>query len=296
MTPQTSRRYVHVGGGLGDVARRFYLTNTYTVLAEVAEPLWVLCFSHNPAALQFFRHHPNHRKLILIDLGHVYMSLLHDPKFDNRQLNPTLIQLCGLTHEEPITKPREPLPLRAFHAPDPIRCEIPYVVIHPFGRGWGDWPESTQEVVACALRLLPAGVRVYVLAADYIAADGRSKREEFHYSDLPNITVLRNLSAPAAFSLVAGASRFIGTCSSLAQVAAFERIASIVLYPHRCSDFTPPYNDYSNTIWRANGVALPYDEIPVDSLRAVLGRFLETAPTLISLQAEFPSLIPTLPA
>ncbi len=265
------RRFVFVGGGLGDVARRFHLTNTYEVLAGLTEPTFVLCWCHNPAALEFFRFHPNHGNLVLVDLGHIYMDFMRGPKMDGREVNRRLFALCGLEESQQLTRTREPKPLRHFHAPDVIPS-TGHIVIHPFGRGWGDWPEATCEVVRRALRAVPAEVRVFVISADYVAADGRVKKEDFR-CDLPNVTVLKNLSAPAVFTLVATAARFVGNISALAQVAAYERVPSIVLHPKRCSDFHPPYNGYSKAIWNGNGVAMAYDGADPSILRELLQEF-----------------------
>lgn len=57
--------------------------------------------------MESFRFHPSHRKLILCDLAHICMSLLHDPSFGNRKLNRTLFALCGMTPAEQLAKPGE---------------------------------------------------------------------------------------------------------------------------------------------------------------------------------------------
>ena len=289
--PARSGGFFHVGGGLGDVARRFYLTDTYERLDSLAKPTFILCFSHNPSAMDFFRFHPNHRNLLLCDLGHVYMALLHDPSFDNRGLNQKLFSLCGFSPADQLAMRREPKPIGHFHAPDSIGNISGHVVIHPFGRGWGDWPPATCELVKTALRAVPEFVRVFVVSADYTAADGRRKVESFS-CDLPNVTVLKNLSAPATFSLVASASRFIGNISALAQVAAFERIPSVILHPERCSDFKPPYNDYSRTIWNSNSITAAFDACPLPQLRENLERFLQSPEVMPVMREEFASFAP----
>jgi hypothetical protein len=271
------RPFLFAGGGLGDVARRFYMTNTYEILESLDSPVSILCLSHNPSATEFFRFHRNSRNLIIVDVGHIYTTLVFDPKFDNRLINPTLIALCGFRDAEQLTKPRDPTPIGRFYAPDAIKGSSGHVVVHPFGRGWGDWPDETVSLLIQALRSVPAGVPIFVLCADYISSEGRIKSESFPLG-IPNIRVLRNLSVPAAFSLVASASRFIGTCSSLAQVAAFENVPSLVLHPHRCSDFVHPYSNYGKTILQQNGAGIAYDRVSAEELKTALIAFLEKAP------------------
>ena len=289
--PARNGGFFHVGAGLGDVARRFYLTDTYERLASLEEPTFILCFSHNPSAMDFFRFHPNHRNLVTCDLGHIYLSLQSDPSFDNRELNRKLFSLCGFTPEQDLSRRREPKPIGHFHAPDSLGNITGHVVLHPFGRGWGDWPPATCELVKTALRAVPASVGIFVVSADYTSPEGRRKTETFS-CDLPNVTVLKNLSGPATFSLVASASRFIGTGSALAQVAAFERIPSVILHPQRCSDFKPPYNAYSRTVWDSNGISVPFDACPLPELRESLERFLRNPEAVPVMREEFASFAP----
>ncbi len=285
------RPFVFVGGGLGDVARRLYLTNTYDILEHGSDPLWVLCFSHNPAALEFFRFHPNHRRIVLLDMGHLYMALQRDRSVDRKEINRTIFSACGLVESEQLTKNRKLQPHGHFHAPDNLKDTRGHIVLHPFGRGWGDWPTATRDAVRAALHAVPPSVPVFVIAADYVSADGRTKRESFP-CDLPNVTVLKNLSAPAAFTLVATASRFIGTMSALSQVAAFENTPSIILYPARCSDFQPPFSNYSKCIWQGNGIAVDYDSTPPDVLAKTLADFLQEPATRPEMRAAFAEIDP----
>jgi hypothetical protein len=267
------RPALFVGAGLGDVARRLYLTDTYDLLGTFTEPASILSFSHNPSALDFFRFHPNSQRLVLIDAGHIYMALLHDRNVERKDINRRVFEICGFTDTDFIARRREPKPIGFFHAPDVISDAKGHIVIHAFGRGWGNWPETVCEAVRSALRDMPVPVRAFVICATHISTDGRRMMESFP-CDLPHVTVLQNLSAPAAFSLVASASRFIGTISSLAQVAAFEGIPSLVLHPERCSDFIPPFNDYSKTILHANGMAIPYGRLAEPAVGEAIRLFL----------------------
>lgn len=255
------------------MARRLYLTDTYELLGTFTEPASVLCFSHNPSALDFFRFHPNAQRLVLIDAGHIYMAMFHDRTVDRKDINRRVFAICGFAESDFISRKREPKPIGFFHAPDAIQDSKGHIVIHPFGRGWGNWPEPVCEAVKAALLGVPETVRVFVISATYITADGHRRMESFP-CDLPHVTVLQNLSAPAAFSLVASASRFIGTMSALAQVAAFEGIPSLVLHPGRCRDFQPPYSGYSKTIWGGNGIGFPYDSVPPPVLAESIRMFL----------------------
>ncbi|MDR3402001.1 MAG: hypothetical protein P4L99_05835 [Chthoniobacter sp.] len=284
-----TQHFLFVGGGLGDVARRFYLSDTYELLSTLTEPTSVICFSHNPSARDFFRFHPNHRNIVLFDLGHIYMSFLRDPLIDKRKINQMLFSLCGFADADGLARQREPKPIGLFFAPDALTGVSNHIVVHPFGRAWGNWPRETVELVKAALRTVPPAVQIYVICADYIAADGRVKREGFS-SDQANVKVLRNLSAPAVFSLVATASRFIGNLSSLAQVAAFERVPSVIIHPERCSDFKVPYSDYAKTIWKANGINLSYETTESTALTETLNRFFKDSPANINVREISPTL------
>jgi hypothetical protein len=123
-----------------------------------------------------------------------------------------------------------------------------------------------------------------------VTIDGRRKTEEF--PDIPGVTVVRNLTAPATFNLVAQASCFIGSMSCLAQVAAFERIPSLVLHPSRCRDFHHPLSDYANTIWDHDGVAVAYDALPVDALTSLIDTFARSSLEGHSARAALRDLIP----
>jgi hypothetical protein len=233
----------------------------------------VACFSHNPSALEFFRFHPNHRRIVLLDMGHLFMALERDRSVEPRERNRAVFKACELVESEQLTKSRPPRSIGHFHAPDNLKNTAGHIVLHPFGRGWGDWPPAACDAVRMALRAAPPSAPVFVIAADYVSTDGRTKHESFP-CDLPNVTILKNLSAPAAFTLVATASRFIGTMSALSQVAAFENVPSIILHPSRCGDFKPPYTNYSRTIWQGNGIAIDHDSTAPALLVKTLEDFL----------------------
>lgn len=268
------RPALYVGAGLGDVARRLYLTDTYELLGTFTEPASILSFSHNPAALDIFRFHPNAQRLVLIDAGHIFMAFQRDRTVERKDLNRRVFEACGFVDSDFIARRREPKPIGFFHAPDAIGGAQGHVVIHAFGRGWGNWPEAVCETVRSALRDMPVPGRVFVICATHICTDGRRMIESFP-CDLPHVTVLQNLSAPAAFSLVASASRFIGTMSALAQVAAFEGVSSLILHPDQCSDFRPPFSDYAKTILRANGMGIPYARLAEPAMGEAIRQFLQ---------------------
>lgn len=222
--------------------------------------------------MEFFRFHPNASNLILIDASRVFQALCKDKTIDRKKLNLRLFEICGFAPTDFVAQKREPKPIGHFHAPDSVKS-TGHVVIHPFGRAWGQWPQATCDVVRTVLSQMPVPAQVFVISATYITSDGRHMRESFP-CNLPNVTVLQNLSAPAAFSLVASASRFIGNLSSLAQVAAFERVPSLILYPERCSDYKPPYSAYAKRVWNANGIGICHETIEPWVLGETLRDFL----------------------
>jgi ADP-heptose:LPS heptosyltransferase len=268
--PKGIRKFIHVAGGLGDVARRLYHTTTYEVLDSLTEPILAICCSHNPSSLELFRYHKNSEHLVILDVGHIFRRRMHTERLKPFQALQSLLRQFALSPADQLAKPRVPEPIRRFHAPDLFATKGEYAVIHPSGRGWGDWPPEVKELVGRVIT--QSGLKAYVLCADYIAGDKQRKAETFptHHA---NTTVLKNLSAPAAFTLVAGARKFIGTMSSLAQVAALEKVPSVVLYPSRCGDFKDPMSTYAKTILECGGLAFPFDQKPTDELEPELVEF-----------------------
>lgn len=106
------------------------------------------------------------------------------------------------------------------------------------------------------------------------------------------VTVLKNRSAPAVFTLVATAARFLGNISALAQVAAFEKIPSIVLHPARCTDFRPPFNNYAKAIWNRNGIAIDYGSMTKAGLEGALVRFISRPATTPIMREAFRDIDP----
>ncbi len=58
--------------GLGDVIRSCYLNAAYRVLSEATQPVPIIMASHNPFAIEIFRHHRNAENFILYDLAHKF--------------------------------------------------------------------------------------------------------------------------------------------------------------------------------------------------------------------------------
>lgn len=278
--PLVANGFLYVGGGLGDVARRFYHSTTYEVLNSLLVPTPVICYSHNPGALEFFRFHPNCQNLVLFDVGHVYMHLL---RLGMRagELDLAVFSACGFSEADKIATRRDPQPIRHFHAPDLISPIGNYIVVHPFARGWGDWPKPICETVADAVRSFSNAFKVYVIGSDYITADAFVKRERSFF-DSREVIIVKNTSAPSVFTLVAGAKGFIGTMSSLAQVAAFERIPSLILHPKACKAFDDLNNGYGKTIRERQGINLAYDAVNGMELRSTILAHLVTISTAVS--------------
>ncbi len=268
----TNEKFMLITGGLGDLARKFYLTDAYELLGRLSEPTPIVCASHNPSTLDFFRFHPNRANLVLLDVGHIYADLAKQVAMSADEKRRRLLEICGLPTGDDMTIGRRALPMKYFHCADRMRPAQPYVVVHPFSLGCGNWPSRLQKVVHDAL-IACTQAEVYVISAQYITARGQVKLEAFSSSGR-KIRVLQNLSAPAAFSLVASASRFIGNMSSLAQVAAFEKVPSIILYPPRYRGFSSKPNPHSRTILNSNAIARSYNAITFPSLRKTLTTFL----------------------
>jgi hypothetical protein len=81
--------------GLGDVIRVCYETASYRTISAATEPVPVIVASHNPFAMEIFRHHRNAKNFILYDLAHKYEEFLA-AGLRGPDINRALCEFAGL--------------------------------------------------------------------------------------------------------------------------------------------------------------------------------------------------------
>jgi hypothetical protein len=96
-----------VGAGLGDIIRVIYHGSSYRFLSETEIPVAVLVASHNPFAVEIFRHHRNAKNFLIVELGHKYVEFFRSG-MRGVEINKALVEFAGLREENLIRGRVEP--------------------------------------------------------------------------------------------------------------------------------------------------------------------------------------------
>jgi hypothetical protein len=224
--------------GLGDVIRSIYLARSYKFISETRVPVKVLCASHNPFALEIFRHHRNARNFVLYDLGHKFEEFasagLHGGDLDR-----ALWEFAQVEAKDRVGGKLEEEYAPMFDAPDDMGS-TGHVVFQPFTGSVSSrvMPAALMEGIAKVLRKLPC--EVYLVTRSYPRknASGRTIHadEDARRFAGENITVLEHLSVPATLNLVKHCRAYVGGWSSMHQAAWFEQKPVAVLHPPNWCD------------------------------------------------------------
>ncbi len=225
--------------GLGDVIRSIYLTRSYRFITETSVPVKVLCASHNPFALEIFRHHPNAKHFVLHDLGHKYEEFAH-AGLTGGQMTRALCEFAGVTPSDLVGGP---LPggsySPVFGAPDDI-ASAGHVVFQPYSGSLSSrvMPATFLDTLVAKLRRLPCPVYLVTRSYPRRGAGGQSIHavEDARRFAGGNITVLEHLSVPATLNLVKACAAYVGNWSSLHQAAWFEGKPVAVFHPPNWRD------------------------------------------------------------
>jgi hypothetical protein len=225
--------------GLGDVIRVIYLQCSYNFMSVSESAKAVLVASHNPFAIEIFRHHRNAKNFILYDLGHKYVEFLRSG-LKGTAITQALMDFAGLPMESLIRGPSDgSQPI--FDAPDDVRS-TGHVVFCPFAGSIGErtfTPSLTEKLVK-VLRRLP--VPVYLVCRSFPRSEPSGRvihaNEDARMFAGGNIQVLDMLTVPASLNLVRNASAFVGSWSALHQAAWFEKKPVAVFYPVGWGDVT----------------------------------------------------------
>jgi hypothetical protein len=224
------------GAGLGDVIRVIHLNASYQ---RISTPVNVVLASHNPFAIEIFRHHRNASNFILYELGHKYIEFLR-AGLKGAEITRALMDFAGLPMESLIGGASDgSLPF--FDAPDDIPSEG-HVVFCPFAGSVGarTFTLNFTEKLVKVLRRLP--VPVYIVTRSFPRSEPNGKiihaGEDARMFAGGNIQIVDNLTVPASINLVRNASAYVGSWSSLHQAAWFENKPVAVFYPVNWGDVT----------------------------------------------------------
>lgn len=257
--------------GLGDVIRSIYLTRTYQFISETAEPVKVLCASHNPYALEIFRHHRNAKQFVLHDLGHKFEEFLN-AGLHGAEMIDGLCSFAGVARTDLVRgKLNGYVPV--FDAPDDI-ASTGHVVFQPFTGSVKSrvMPPAVLEVIIEALRRLPCPV--FIITRSYPRKGARGQTihadEDARRFAGGNIQVLEHLSVPATLNLIKSCSAYVGGWSSMHQAAWFEQKPVAVFYPPKWVDVVNR-TDYAFGLDRENTWHSDWQAADMESFKAWLG-------------------------
>lgn len=227
------------GAGLGDVIRVIHLNASYQHISTTKAPVNVILASHNPFAIEIFRHHRNASNFVLYELGHKYIEFLR-AGLKGRAVTQALMDFAGLPMESLLSGPSDGTP-PVFDAPDNVHSHG-HVVFCPFAGSVGArtfTPSFTEKLVKVLRR---APVPVYIVTRSFPRAEPSGRvihtSEDARMFAGGNIQVLDSLTVPATLNLVRNASAYVGSWSSLQQAAWFEKKPVAVFYPVDWGDVT----------------------------------------------------------
>ena len=258
--------------GLGDVIRVCYLNAAYRILSETTQPLPVLVASHNPFALEIFRHHRNAKNFILYDLGHKYQEFL-DAGLRGADISRALCEFVGVDYAGIIRGSADGY-VPVFDAPDDVDSSG-HIVFQPFaGIPQRSLSPKLIETIVGMLRTLPW--RTFIVTRSYPRSGGGGKlihaAEDARCFEGGNVTVLENLSTPAALNLIKSCRTYVGSWSSLQQAAWFEHKPVAVFYPVDYVD-VKQRTGYAFGMDRENTLGREFPQVDAAELEAFLRRW-----------------------
>lgn len=224
--------------GLGDVIRVIYQTGAYKFISETTTPVKVLSASHNPFALEIFRHHRNAKNFVLHELGHKYEEFLVSG-LRGGDINRALCEFAGVEPGDLVSgRPAEGY-VPTFDAPDDIDSNG-HIVFQPFAGSLMSrtFSEELTAKVVNVLRRLPC--QVYLVTRSFTRKGTSGKvihaEEDARQFEGGNIKVLEHLSVPGTLNLIKSSSAYVGSWSSLQQAAWFANKPVAVIYPPNWCD------------------------------------------------------------
>lgn len=239
--------------GLGDVIRGIYLTAAYQALSETDRPMHVIVASHNPYAMEIFRHHRNARHFVLHDLGHKFLEFCA-AGLKGGEVTRALCEFAGADPASIVRGKARPDFKPQFDAPDDIDSRG-HIVFCPFS---GNVAARTfaEEFTARVVEVLRRQPRPVFLVTRSFPRKSRTgvvihgEEDARRYAG-GNIQVLEHLTVPATLNLTRHCAAFVGSWSSMHQAAWLENRPVAVFYPPGWKDVTQR-NDYAFGLDRAD--------------------------------------------
>jgi hypothetical protein len=259
--------------GLGDVIRTCYLNAAYRVLCETTQPVPIILASHNPFAVEIFRHHRNAKYFILYDLAHKFEEFFN-AGLRGVDINRALCDFAGVDHAELIrgsSDGHSPV----FDAPDEVDSQG-HIVFQPFAgnASYRSLPPELIEKTVQVLRQLPC--QVFVVTRSYVRPGLKEKTihavEDARSLEGGNITVLDSLTVPATLNLIKSSRAYVGSWSSLQQAAWLENKPVAVFYPVNYIAMQK-HSAYSFGMGRENTMGCEYPQVDAALLEAFLRRW-----------------------
>lgn len=252
--------------GLGDVIRICYQNAAYRAISEAQTPVPVIVASHNPFAIEIFRHHRNAKNFILYELGHKYEEYLA-AGLRGVDINRAICDFAGVDYDKiPHGSSKGYVPI--FDAPDEV-ASTGHIVFQPFAgnASYRSLPPELMEKTVDVLRRLPWPVYVITRSYPRLGAKGHEIHggEDARALAGGNITVLEDLTVPATLNLIKNCRAYVGSWSSLQQAAWFENKPVAVLYP---ADLHPRGKGYDFGIDREETLARDFGAVDVAELEA----------------------------
>lgn len=259
--------------GLGDVIRVCYQSASYRVISATTQPLPVIVASHNPFAVEIFRHHRNAANFVLHDLGHKFEEFaaagLRGPDISRALCEVACVDYATLIRG----KADGHVPV--FDAPDDIDS-TGHIVFQPFAgnASYRSLPPALIEQTVQVLRKLPW--QVFIVTRNYLRVGTKGKTihadEDAQCFAGGNVTVLDDLSTPAALNLIKTCRAYVGSWSSLHQAAWFENKPVAVFYPQNYHDVTK-HTGYAFGMGRDNTLGREFPQVEAAELEAFFRRW-----------------------
>lgn len=259
--------------GLGDVIRSCYLNAAYRVLSEATQPVPIIMASHNPFAIEIFRHHRNAKNFILYDLAHKFEEFFN-AGLRGVDINRALCGFAGVDHVKLIRGSADGH-IPVFDAPDEVDSKG-HIVFQPFAgnASYRSLPPELIEKTVQVLRKLPC--QVFVMTRSYFRPGAKGKAihavEDARALEGGNITVLDSLTVPATLNLIKTCRAYVGSWSSLQQAAWLENKPVAVFYPVNYID-VQKHTAYAFGMGRDNTFGCEYPQVDATVLEAFLRRW-----------------------
>ncbi len=259
--------------GLGDVIRSCYLNASYRTLSATEQPVPVLMASHNPFAIEIFRHHRNAKNFILYDLAHKFEEFFN-AGLRGPDINRALCSFAGVDYAA-LIRGKADGHVPVFDAPDDVVSQG-HIVFQPFAgnASYRTLPPALVDMIAQTLRRLP--YQVFVVTRSYFRPGLKGKvihaSEDARALEGGNITVLDSLTVPATLNLIKTSRAYVGSWSSLQQAAWFENKPVAVFYPENYCD-VQNNTGYAFGMDREETLGRHYPQADAGELEAFLRRF-----------------------